>query len=166
LVAVIAFAVPLTANTEPSARQAEEYQGKTVRWWAKHAQQARKDANVRAATIKRLKKTLEYDPNIQESIQLAMLVYPDSGFTFDRAWGIIKHESWMTSDPLHAYNSESVNGCHAVGLYQFLDCTFRSTPYGHMSMYSPYAQSLAAAWMHKVGRGCEWQISPLPTNCR
>jgi hypothetical protein len=107
-----------------------------------------------------LRLTMEHDPSVQESIRLATIAYP--GFSAARAWAIIRHESWMVRDPVHAYNTTSVNGCHATGLYQFLDCTFRSTPYGRagLSIWSPYAQSLAAGWMHAVGRGCEWAIDP------
>lgn len=136
-------------------------QGKGVQWWAGRAVQARKDANARGVTIKRLRRTLAHDPSVQESIRLAHLVYP--ALTEARAWQIIRHESWMTKDPLHAYNATPVNGCHATGLYQFLDCTYRSTPFGAagLSIYSPYAQSLAAGWMHENGRGCEWAIGPV-----
>lgn len=35
--------------------QRELYQGKPIRWWAKRAVQARKDANARGRTIKRLR---------------------------------------------------------------------------------------------------------------
>lgn len=143
----------------------EMIQGKSIEWWYRRTQQARKDANARRATvlkqrreIKKLRKTLAHDPSVQEAVALAAMVYPN--FSQARAWRIIKHESWMTADPLHAYNRTSVNGCHATGLYQFLDCTFRSTPFGRagFSIYSPYAQSLAAGWMHANGRGCEWDI--------
>jgi hypothetical protein len=129
------------------------YQGKTAQWWAKRAVQARKDANARGHTIKRLKTVVSHDLSVQESIKLATMVYP--AFTEHRAWCIIHHESWMTRDPLHAKNPSST----ATGLYQFLTSTFRSTPYGHLSIYSPYAQSLAAGWMHQHGRGGEWAIS-------
>ncbi len=132
------------------------YQGKTVQWWAKRTVQARKDANARAATIKRLRATLAHDPSVQESIELATMVYP--ALTQHRAWCIIKHESWMTRDPLHARNPTAIGGSHATGLYQFLTSTFHSTPYGRFSIYSPYAQSLAAGWMHQNGRGGEWAI--------
>lgn len=156
---VVVFAVAVKAGadeTQPVTQQQARYQGKPVLWWAKRAVQARKDANARGITIKRLRRTLEHSPSVQESIALAALVYPQMNQA--RAWRIIKHESWMVPDPLHAYNRTAVNGCHATGLYQFLDCTFRSTPFGHFSIYSPYAQSLAAGWMHAHGRGCEWYI--------
>lgn len=159
IVALLAALLVVTFTPRAGgANSVTTYQGKTIQWWAKHAVQARKDANARGRTIKRLRRTLAHDPSVQESIMLAHLVYPDLSVT--RAWRIIKHESWMVPDPLHAYNRTAVNGCHATGLYQFLDCTFRSTPFGKMSIYSPYAQSLAAGWMHAHHRGCEWDIAP------
>jgi hypothetical protein len=151
------FAWTHTGSSAEQRTSAAVYQGKSAHWWAKRAVQARKDANARAVTIKRLHVTLAHDPSVTESIRLATMIYP--AFTEKRAWQIIRHESWMTKDPLHAYNPTPVGpGCHATGLYQFLDCTFRSTPFGKMSIYSPYAQSLAAGWMHQVGRGREWAI--------
>lgn len=54
------------------------------------------------------------------------------------------------------------------GLFQFLPSTFQTTPYKVYSgkdfkrrlfkrLYSARYNSLAAAWMHHVGRGGEWQ---------
>ena len=140
---------------------AETIQGKPIAWWYRHTQQARKDANARKATvlrqrreIKNLRLTLAHDPSVQEAVALSSLIYPN--FSQARAWRIIKHESWMTRDPLHARNPSST----ATGLYQFLTSTYASTPFGRagFSIYSPYAQSLAAGWMHEHGRGCEWDI--------
>lgn len=140
------------AGQQPVVVVESTYQGKGVRWWARHAVQARKDANARRATVIRLRRSLEWDPTIQEAVKLATIAYPS--FSEARAWRIIRHESWMTADPLHARNPSS----SATGLYQFLVSTFNSTPYRGMSIYSPYAQSLAAGWMHEHGRGCEWDI--------
>jgi hypothetical protein len=165
VVGIVAAAIIVrdaTGETEPTAQvEQATIQGKPVEWWARHAVQARKDANARRATvvqqrrtIRSLKKALAFDPSVEESVKLAHLVYPS--FSEARAWRIIRHESWMTSDPLHARNPSST----ATGLYQFLTSTFASTPFGRagMSIYSPYAQSLAAGWMHANGRGCEWAI--------
>jgi hypothetical protein len=129
-------------------------EGKTVHWWAARAKQARKDANARAVTIKRLRDTLTHDPSISECVRLATIAYPD--FSEDRAWAIIHHESWMTSDPLHARNPRST----ASGLFQFLTSTWRSTPYGRagISIWSACGQALAAGWMHANGRGGEWAL--------
>ena len=44
----------------------------------------------------------------------------------------------------------------ASGLFQFLPSTWRSTPFGGFSIWDPFAQSLAAGWMHRMGRGNEW----------
>jgi soluble lytic murein transglycosylase-like protein len=44
----------------------------------------------------------------------------------------------------------------ATGLFQFMPGTFRSTPFARFSIWDIHAQSLAAAWMHKNGRGREW----------
>jgi hypothetical protein len=44
----------------------------------------------------------------------------------------------------------------ASGLFQFLPGTWRQTPYAPFSVWSPYANALAAGWMHAHGRGNEW----------
>ena len=154
---IVFFWIPALLLTS-SASGAEErptattYQGKDVMWWAKHAVQARKDANARALTIKRLRKTVARDVTIQEAVSLASIVYPQ--LSTDRAWCLIGHES--KGSPT-ARNTKSVwNGEHATGLYQFLPSTFASTPFGGFSIYNPLAQALAAGWMHAHGRGGEW----------
>jgi hypothetical protein len=43
-----------------------------------------------------------------------------------------------------------------MGLLQFRPSTWRSTPFAGFSIWDPFAQSLAGAWMHDVGRGGEW----------
>ena len=159
LVTCVLLAVALVSRAEGGERP-RTVEGKTVAWWAAKAKQARKDANARAVTVRRLRRTLAHDPSVTESIRLATIAYP--ALTEARSWRVIKHESWMVADPVHAYNHVSVNGCHAVGLTQILDCTFRSTPYGRagLNIYSPYVQMLTMGWMHSVGRGCEWAIGP------
>jgi hypothetical protein len=125
------------------------YQGKDVRWWAARAQQARRDANARRLTIRRLRRTLAYSPTIREAVKLATIVYP--AFSEARAWAIIRHES--QGNPNAKNRSSS-----AAGLYQFLDSTWRSTPFGRagLSVFDPFAASLGAGWMHAQGRRCEW----------
>jgi hypothetical protein len=148
---LLAAVVAASAATGAEERPAATYQGKTAHWWAMKAQQARKDANKRAVTIRRLKTTLRHDPTISECVGLATIAYP--AFTEARAWQIINHESGGNT---FAKNPSST----ASGLYQFLTSTFASTPYGRagMSIWDPCASSLAAGWMHQNGRGREWQI--------
>ncbi len=42
------------------------------------------------------------------------------------------------------------------GLYQFLESTWRTTPYRRDDIFDPKPQALAAAWMWKQGRKNEW----------
>jgi hypothetical protein len=46
----------------------------------------------------------------------------------------------------------------AMGLYQFLPSTWRTTPQGRagLSAYDPVAATAAAEWMLSVGRAREW----------
>lgn len=164
LTAIAIIAVSLTATAlatrDTTLPLRSTYQGKTAEWWAKRAVIARKDANASHRSVKRMERTLRYNPTIEESIRLATIVYP--AFTQHRAWCIIRHESWMTKDPIHARNIHAWppgSSEHATGLYQFLPSTFHSTPFGSLSIYSAFAQSLAAGWMHQHGRAGEWAIS-------
>ena len=54
-------------------------------------------------------------------------------------------------DP-NAYNRSS----GASGLFQFLPGTWRTTPYASSSIFDPWANANAAAWMWSVGRRGEW----------
>lgn len=51
-----------------------------------------------------------------------------------------------------AFNPRS----NASGLFQFLPGTWRTTPYASSSIFDPYANANAAAWMWSVGRRGEW----------
>jgi uncharacterized protein YraI len=44
----------------------------------------------------------------------------------------------------------------AAGLFQFLPGTWASTPFAGYSVYDPWANANAAAWMWSVGRRGEW----------
>ena len=146
LLVVTAIKAAPPTGSEPDQHRIT-YQGKDAHWWAMRAQQARRDANARRLTIRRLQRTLRYSPTIQEAVTLATIAYP--AFTESRAWAIIRHES--QGNP-NAKNRSST----ASGLYQFLTSTWASTPYGRTSIWNPYAASLAAGWMHQQGRRCEW----------
>lgn len=53
-------------------------------------------------------------------------------------------------------NPLAFNPSGASGLMQFLPSTFATTPYAHRSIWSAKWNSLAGAWMHRMGRGNEW----------
>lgn len=51
----------------------------------------------------------------------------------------------------------SVGSGTPVGLFQFKPGTFWTTPYARRSPWRAKWASLAAGWMHRVGRGGEWE---------
>lgn len=113
-------------------------------------------ANLEAArrTVARLRHALRANrrvllrkPQVVEAINLACVSYGWCSTLWRRA----RCETGGTFDP-HAYNASS----GATGLFQFLPSTWRSTPYRHLSIVSPYANALAAGWMHAHGRSGEW----------
>lgn len=54
-------------------------------------------------------------------------------------------------------NPNAVNrSSGASGLFQFLPGTWRTTPYASSSIFDPWANANAAAWMWSVGRRGEW----------
>jgi hypothetical protein len=159
LIIVVALLLALTLvvrlTTGDAARRPTLVEGKDVVWWEKRAKQARRDANARAVTIERMRRSLRHDPSITEAIRLATIAYP--AFSQARAWQIVEHESMMMPDPARAKNPSS----SASGLFQFLSSTWASTPYGRagMSVWSPYASALAAGYLHQQGQGCvHWRI--------
>ncbi len=54
-------------------------------------------------------------------------------------------------------NPNAINrSSNASGLFQFLPGTWKTTPYASSSIFDPYANANAAAWMWSVGRRGEW----------
>jgi len=65
---------------------------------------------------------------------------------------MLRRRAWCES----TMNPLASNGTH-IGLFQFLPSTYATTPYaGRGSIWSAKWNSLAAAWMQRVGRGNEW----------
>jgi len=89
-------------------------------------------------------RTLHHSSSVREAITLACNTYGSCSTLRRRAW------CESRNDP----NAQNASG--ASGLFQFLPGTFRSTPYGGSSIWSPYANALAAGWMQAHGRGGEW----------
>lgn len=124
------------------------HQGRGVHWWARRAVQARKDANARGRTIRRLRRTLRqrWEPRYEHLIALAAAAYGVDRATLERK---ARCESVNFTD---FYNESS----GASNVFQFLPSTWRTTPFARFSIFDPVAAALAGAWMHDVGRGGEW----------
>jgi hypothetical protein len=96
--------------------------------------------------VRSLQRTLRHDPDVGEAIELAATTY---GVPSATLWRKARCESGL--DPRNKNP-----GSTASGLFQFLTSTWASTPFGGFSIWSPYANALAAGWMHANGRGGEW----------
>ena len=92
IVVCVLLALTLVVRlTTGDAAPPQRVEGKGVQWWAARAKQARRDANARAVTVRRLRTTLAHSPSITEAIRLATIAYP--AFSQARAWQIVEHES-------------------------------------------------------------------------
>jgi hypothetical protein len=91
-----------------------------------------------------LRRVLAHRGSTSEAIQLAAATYGSASTLWRRARCESHLNRW----------AQSPTG--ARGLFQFLPSTFRSTPYAGLSIWSPYANALAAGWMIAHGRGGEW----------
>lgn len=61
--------------------------------------------------------------------------------------------SWQVDPCAIGYSGER-------GPYQFLPSTWATTPYAHLDSCDPWAATMAAAWMVKVGRQYEFSCWP------
>lgn len=91
-------------------------------------------------------------PRVAHAIRLASITYGVS----ERDMRAV---AWCESgfDP-RAKNPSST----ASGLFQFLyPSTWRSTPYARLSVWDPYANALAAAWLvRRDGGWYQWECNP------
>lgn len=98
--------------------------------------------------VRSLRRTLRHDQSVAEALNLASVVY-----------GVPRSTLWRRSaceSHLHPRARNRKSG--ALGLFQFLLSTWRSTPFAAFDPYSPYANALAAGWMMgPAGRGGEWE---------
>jgi hypothetical protein len=112
-------------------------QGKTVDQWHQVAQRY-------LSRERSLAHAVRFDPETSTALNLACTVYGHCS----ELWRKARCESHLWR---YAHNPSG-----ASGLLQFLPSTWASTPYGRFSVYDPYANALAAGWMHAHGRGGEW----------
>lgn len=85
-------------------------------------------------------------PIVEQAIQTASAAYKVDV-------RLLRRRAWCES----RNNPRAVNRrSHASGLFQFLPSTWRTTPFGHLDIFNPWVNALAAAWMVSVGRNGEW----------
>jgi len=116
------------------------YRGHTAYYWAHKFKR-------RTRQYLRVRRVLLTSPKVSEAINLAGATHGNTGLL----WSLARCETGGTFSPT-AKNPHS----DASGLFQFMPSTFASTPYGGMSIWSPYANAMAAGWMLAHGRRGEW----------
>lgn len=94
--------------------------------------------------VRQLQHVVHHTPTVREAISLACSVYGGCSTL------------WRRADCESGFFARAKNPSGASGLYQFLPSTWASTPFGAFSIWSPYANALAAGWMQANGRGGEW----------
>jgi hypothetical protein len=122
------------------------FDGHGPEWWARAWRREHRATLALRRDVVRERRVLLRRPVVDEAIGLACATYGSCS----TLWRKARCESRFVSS---ARNLSSA----ASGLFQFLPSTFASTPYGRFSIFSPYANALAAGWMHAHGRGGEWQ---------
>jgi hypothetical protein len=94
--------------------------------------------------VKQLTRTLQHHSTVSEAINLACMVYGSCSTL------------WRRASCESGFYTRARNPSGASGLFQFLPSTWDGTPFSSFSIWSPYAQALAAGWMQANGRGSEW----------
>ncbi len=113
------------------------YRNHTARYWAlKYKRRTRQYQNAR--------RTLMASSSVTEAINLAGTVYGSTS----TLWALARCESTL--------NPSAKNASGSSGLMQFMPSTFAGTPFGGFSIWSPYANAMAAGWMLQQGRRSEW----------
>lgn len=113
--------------------------------WALRFRRERLLVDKLRARLARQRYVVLHDTSVVEAIELAAATYGNG----DQLWRKARCESGLNP---RARNLSSA----ATGLFQFLPSTWASTPYGRFNIESPYANALAAGWMHAHGRAGEW----------
>lgn len=121
------------------------YRHRTARSWAHGYRRRGRLIRQERGVSTGLRRSLLSSPSVTEAINLACAVYGNC----DTLWRRARCESGL--DPSARNESE------ASGLLQFIPSTWASTPFARFSVFSPYANALAAGWMiGPAGRGSEW----------
>jgi hypothetical protein len=152
LVAVlIALGVAVARATDNTTREVGygqiRYDGAGPERWAQRWRREHRRLVAMRAELRRQRRVLLRRPQVVEAINLACIAYSNCS----TLWRKARCETGGTFDP-RSRNGDS----GAAGLFQFTPSTWATTPYAPLSIWSPYANALAAGWMHAHGRGGEW----------
>lgn len=162
LAAITIMLVPAATKTAGASSPTQRDWQSAYRYWhgAAVRQRHRADDLQRRLTRRvlevralqgRLKQAAQrraHQPDSLEAIRLASIAY---GVDYGQMEAIASCETGG-SFSRYSKNPRST----ASGLFQFLTGTFAGTPYGRESIWSPYANALAAGWMMAHGRRGEW----------
>lgn len=143
-----------------------KYKGKGPEFWHNRAaaryrqvKELRTRLGVTTRALIRTRRVTLMRPDALTAIRLASIAYD---VDFDMLYRRASCESTGSSPASPPSNSTLYTDAKnpkstAAGLFQFLDSTWASTPYAGFSVYSGYANALAAAWMMgPADRGGEW----------
>jgi Transglycosylase-like domain len=150
LLALVAVCAALASST-PTRRQLGyglvKFNGAGPERWALRFRREHLRVLALRAQVRRLRRVVLNDAHVVEAINLAGATFGNSQVLWRKA----RCETGGTFDP-----RSRNRGSGAAGLFQFIPSTWSTTPYAVFSPWSPYANALAAGWMHSVGRGNEW----------
>lgn len=156
---VISSSAVLLGVSQLAASGPGDFKGHGAEFWhgryAKEHRALTKHGDlVRAARRKAydLRRALVHKPSSQEAIRLASIA---TGAPHSQMVAVASCETGGTFDE-SADNPSST----ASGLFQFLTSTFAATPYRSESIWSPYANALAAGWLWSRSRTwSHWRAS-------
>lgn len=134
------------AVVEHDLRRARLYADRLERVVRRQVNRAeRNERRLRAKKLE-LQRAVAHHPSVHRIIAVAATAYGQSYSTLLRKAECESH--------LWPFARNRSSG--ASGLFQFLPSTWRSTPFGRHSIWDPFAQALAASYMHAHLRGNEW----------
>lgn len=132
-------------SPSPPVVEVDRYvDGMNVDEWRARSRELGRLAHGRLLRLRVVDRAMHRGGSVFEAINLACTIYGNCSTLWRKA-----------SCESHLYRYAH-NASGASGLFQFLPSTWRSTPFGRFSVWSPYANALAAGWMHVRGRGGEW----------